>query len=215
MVHADSSKAAAGIFCAGDWSYLHWKMDYPDIYPLHINYKEVMAVLLAANRWAPLWQNADVTVVTDSMVAKCIINKGTCKQEQVMGCLRRLFWLQVQYNFRLNAIHIPGCLNQIPDSISRLHEPGQILRLQSLLNHWHQLSGHKIIWDNHMSHAALQVVLPLIRRWRSRLSWTWKSPNTDQRPLQRVLNVHTHPSCGHISPSASYWISRQCLQQTM
>ena len=84
VVHTDSSKAAAGMFCGGDWQYIHWKKDCLDCYNLHINYKEVMAVVKAAERWTPMWQGSDVTVVTDSVVAKAVINKGTCKQERVI-----------------------------------------------------------------------------------------------------------------------------------
>ena len=47
----------------------------------------------------------------------------------VMDRLRNLFWLSVKYNFRLRAMHIPGVINQLADSISRLHEPGQIFTL--------------------------------------------------------------------------------------
>ena len=162
MVHTDSSKAAAGMFCGGDWCYVHWKKDLPDVYPLHINYKEVVAILLAADRWAPLRSGSDVTVVTDSIVAKAIVNKGTCKNHKVMDALRDLFWLQVKFNFRLRAIHIPGKLNQLPDAISRLHEPGQALRLQSLLSNWHSTPQYPdtSCLDTHMSYSAFQVLQP-------------------------------------------------------
>ena len=80
MVHTDACKAAAGIFYEGDWFYVHWKKDCPEYYDLHINYKEVMAVVLASEKYARNWANADITVITDSSVAKAIINKGTCKK---------------------------------------------------------------------------------------------------------------------------------------
>ena len=173
VVGTDSSKGGAGMFCRGDWQYVHWKKDFPAFYHLHINHKEVLAILLAAERWAPLWQGADITVITDSVVAKAVINKGTCKNPLVMESLRNLFWLQVKYNFRLKAIHIPGSLNDLPDAISRLHEPGQILRLKSLLDNWHRHSQYHahIDWASHMSCYAFQVVLPRLRQWHSRLSW--------------------------------------------
>ena len=126
-----------------------------------------MAVVKAAERWAPMWQGSDVTVVTDSVVAKAVINKGTCKHAGVMQALRGLFWLQTQYNFRLHAIHMPGKLNQLPDAISRLHEPGQILRLCALLNSWHCTFAYRfgMNWVDHMSPSALQVLYPHLKRW--------------------------------------------------
>jgi hypothetical protein len=173
VVSTDSSKPGAGMFCRGDWQYVHWKKDFPAHYDLHINYKEVLAVLIAAERWAPLWERADVTVITDSTVAKAIINKGTCKNAQVMSALRGLFWLQVKYNFRLKAIHIPGALNDLPDAISRLHEPGQVLRFKSLMDNWHyqRLYANSMDWASHMSYAAFQIILPRLRQWHSRLNW--------------------------------------------
>ena len=165
VVHTDSSNAAAGMFCGGDWQYIHWKKDYPQYHHLHINYKEVLAVLLSAKRWGHMWRGADVTVVTDSVVAKSVINKGTCINPVVMDALRGLFWVQVMYDFKLHAIHFPGTLNQLPDSISRLHEPGQILRLQSLINNWfgRLFQWDTIEWHNHMSEPALEVLKPRLK----------------------------------------------------
>ena len=95
--------------------------------------------------------------MTDSVVAKAIINKGTCHSPLVMEALRNLFWLSVQYNFKLHAIHIPGRIHTIPDTISRLHEVGQVLHLYSLLQYWHRRA---VYFDmlNHMSFNALQAV---------------------------------------------------------
>ena len=46
-----------------------------NISKLHINYKEVLAVVYAAKCWCTEWTNSEVTVLTDNVVA--IINKGT------------------------------------------------------------------------------------------------------------------------------------------
>lgn len=114
-------------------------------------------------------ENANVTVCTDSVVAKAVINKGTCRSPIVMGCLRELFWLSVKNNFKLRAIHIPGRFNIIPDTISRLHEPGQILHLKSLLDSWHQ-GAYYDTFSHHMSCRALQVIQPQLDQWAYRLN---------------------------------------------
>ena len=86
---------------------------------------QCQVLALAVKRWAPCWKNSIVYIHTDSMVAKGIWNKGRCKNDLVMNIMRNEFWFSV-HNFKLIFIHIPGILNVLPDSISRLHERGQI-----------------------------------------------------------------------------------------
>lgn len=154
-VLSDACVVGAGAFCAGDWTYVNWDIDLPKASKLHINYKEILAVLAGVNRWSHSWTNSNVTIVTDSTVAKAIINRGTCRNPFVMNKLRELFWLSVKYNFKIHAVHLPGVLNCIPDSISRLHEPGQLLHLFSLLASWHHGYFSFNLADN-MSNATLQ-----------------------------------------------------------
>ena len=56
-VFTDSCKSAAGGVYDGNWFYLNWDIDWPQISNMHINVKEAMAVYLAVYRWAPLWRN--------------------------------------------------------------------------------------------------------------------------------------------------------------
>ena len=88
---------------------------------LHINHKETLAVVLAAERWAPQWVNRHVIIHSDSQAAVTIINKGSTCNSLIMGYLRRLFWLSAIFNFRITARYIKGCDNAIADAISRLH----------------------------------------------------------------------------------------------
>ena len=56
VVHTDACLQGAGMFCSGDWSYIRWHCDAPAFNHLHINYKEVLAVVWAAKRWGQLWK---------------------------------------------------------------------------------------------------------------------------------------------------------------
>ena len=168
-VHTDSCDKGAGMFSRGDWCYVNWCTDRPEIKDLHINYKEVMAAVLAVNKWAHLWRDKEIVILTDSTVAKAILNKGSCRNKLVMEELRQLFWLSVNYNFTIRAIHIPGCINEIPDSISRLHQTGQVLRLVSILSLWFH-SRVYVSWVVHMSPAAFQVIQHQVITWSSGLS---------------------------------------------
>jgi hypothetical protein len=167
-VHTDACDIGGGAFCGGDWCYMNWREDLGHTFHrLHINYKETLAIIMAVHRWAPKWRNSDVVVLTDNVVAKAVINRGHCKSGLVMSFLRQLFWLMVQYNFKLHAVYIPGKLNNLPDAISRLHEPGQASRLTTLLGNWGHsdaINDHPNYYNN-MSYGAFQVL-------RRRLDWT-------------------------------------------
>lgn len=167
-VEVDACNYAAGIFFRGDWQHCPFKSDYSAASSWHINHKELLSVYFAACRWSHLWANSHVVIHTDSKVAQAILNKGTTRNKDVMSVLRKLFWLAVTHNFDLTATYIPGKLNHRADAISRLQEPGQLLRLDSLL-------GQLLFpWQLpcHMSHQALLALAPQIARWQN-LKQSW------------------------------------------
>lgn len=129
-VFTDACTDAAGGVFMGDWFYLNWNVDWPEVSMLHINEKEVLAVVLAAQRWAHLWGNKHVILHSDNMVTVSAINKGTCRNSMVMKSLRYLFWLSALHNFHMTAKHIAGVSNWVADSASRIHDRGH---LQTLL----------------------------------------------------------------------------------
>lgn len=160
-IHADACDNGGGAFCNGDWYYVNWKLDLDAAHTrLHINYKEILAIVMGINRWAHMWSNSDVTVFTDNVVAKAVINRGHCRSPLVMNHLRNMFWLTAKYNFKLHAVHIPGILNCLPDTISRLHDPSHASSLISLLKNWSHKSYYVIDWKNHMSPRVLRTLSP-------------------------------------------------------
>ena len=62
--------------------------DLPEASTFHINEKEILAVVLAAQRWVPFWQNKRVILYSDKSVTVACLNKGTSKNSVVMKCLR-------------------------------------------------------------------------------------------------------------------------------
>lgn len=187
-VEVDACNKAAGMYFRGDWRYSPFRFDYPSACTWHINHKELLSVLLAAQRWGHLWANSRVIIHTDSMVAKAILNKGTTRNSAIMRVLRELFWLSVTHNFDLTAIHIPGKLNDRADAISRLHEAGQLLRLGSFFQHslcaWHL--------PYHMSAHAFLALSPQIHKWqRLKQGWIRKLQLSAQPLLPPALGVST------------------------
>ena len=155
LMFKQTSSFTAGCFFREDWLYCNLTVDFPSPIALHINFKETVAVVLAAYRWASSWTNHHVIVYTDNMATVSIINKGTTKNPVVMVFLRLLFWLSATYNFRITARYIRGCDNVIADSISRLHESHSICKFYDLLHYilpLHLLSAMSLL--QHMSLAS-------------------------------------------------------------
>lgn len=129
-VYTDACDEGAGGSFGTDWFYYNWSQDWPVAADFHINEKEVLAVVLAAYRWAHLWQNKKVVIYSDNSVTVASLNKGTSRNQTIMKSLRCLFWLSSMFNFHLVARFIPGIFNTVADSASRVHTPGF---LESLL----------------------------------------------------------------------------------
>ena len=125
-VFTDACNEGAGGSFQGDWFYFNWSVDWPEAREFHINEKEIVAVTLAAYRWAPLWRNKRVIIYSDNTVTVSALNRCSCRNATIMKCLRSLFWLSAAFNFHLTAKFIPGILNVAADSASRLHLPGYL-----------------------------------------------------------------------------------------
>ena len=110
-VFTDASQAGAGMITQYDWAYIDWAIDTPHYLIKHINVKETLSVVAAVYRWAPSWQGKHVIIHTDNITTRAAINKGRCKDPQLMYHLRNLFWLSQFYNFTISCHHIKGTTN--------------------------------------------------------------------------------------------------------
>ena len=121
-VFTDACGNGAGGVFQSDWFYCNWAIDWPMCKDLHINQKEILAIVLAAWRWAPFWYGKKILVNTDNMVAVAAINKARSSSPLISQSLRCLFWLSVYFNFSIKAVHIPGHKNDWADGASRLDQ---------------------------------------------------------------------------------------------
>ena len=90
---------------------------------LHINHKEVLAVMAAAERWGIVGLTNMSSFIVTVPLLLLLSTKVPHVPPIVMPYLRRLFWASAIYNFRITARHIPGKENFIADPISHLHSP--------------------------------------------------------------------------------------------
>ena len=121
-VQTDACYEAAGAFFIGDWRYLNFPMESQFLASLHINHKQVLAVVMAAENWSSLWANKYIIIHSDNQTTVTIINKGTTRNPIVMHYLRRLFWYSAIFNFSITAKYILGNKNTIANAISGMHD---------------------------------------------------------------------------------------------
>lgn len=158
-IHVDACNSAAGVFWRGDWYYFVFHCDQPAASVLHINYKEICAVICAFNRWADVWRGKTVIVHTDSIVTRCVLNRGWSKNAYVNNLLRNFAFKCAKLNIAVKAVHVPGTLNLLPDTISRLHEKGKPQLLMELLRQWHHGHAPPTDLSDHMSWNAFCFLL--------------------------------------------------------
>ena len=164
-VQTDACYEAAGVFFNGDQGYYNFFAESPAMSDLHINYKEVLAVIFAAERWAPLWSCKHVIIHSGSQAAVGIINKGSTKNALIMGFLRRLFWLSAIYNFRITARYVKGAHNVIADAISRMHIPSFLLQAYSFISTFPHCIA--VLSHNLLLHMPYSTALFLFFRYSS------------------------------------------------
>ena len=80
---------------------------------------ELYPVIVAASLWGHEWTSRSVLIHSDNQSTVHIINKRRSPSLPLMTLLRRLTWITVTHNFLIQAVHIPGHLNEIADSLSR------------------------------------------------------------------------------------------------
>ena len=80
---------------------------------------ELYPVVMAVALWSKNWQRKRILVNCDNVSTTEIINQHRSKIPFIMKFVRKLVWLQLQFNFVIRARAIPGSSNLIADAISR------------------------------------------------------------------------------------------------
>lgn len=119
----DASVVGGGAFCTenGSWLYANWHLDIPALAAQHINIKELAIIVHALSIWAPIYQGRHFRIGTDNIFSMYAINKGTARNAIGRHLLGILEQLCIAFDISISSYHIPGRLNCIADSISRLH----------------------------------------------------------------------------------------------
>ena len=90
-VQTDACYDGIGAFCAGDWTYVHFVSTLPIAKDLHINYKETLAIVIAAEHWGGGGGGGGgeskkcIIIHCDKKPAVSIINKGSTHNSIAMS----------------------------------------------------------------------------------------------------------------------------------
>ena len=171
-VATDASLIAGGAFLHANkaWIYRNWLLDKPEIANSNITIKELAMINEALQAWAPLHPHHHFLIECDNMAAVHMTNSGATRHFRAAQLLRCMANTALKYHITVTAKHIRGETNDIPDSISRLHAPGQMIRLS---NHLHRrcypLPHPTYFLLNHMSYLAYLFLLPQVTRYHRTL----------------------------------------------
>jgi len=97
------------------------------------------------------WKSKRVHIVTDNVCAMWNINNGTSVNLASLQLLKELFDLSLKFNFTISASVIRSAENCVADSISRLHENGQLQRFLDTSNQMYGYNPYVIDLNRHMS----------------------------------------------------------------
>ena len=123
--------------------FVDWLSETPDCCDVHINVKEVMAIVMALLWWPLLWANASVMTHMDSITARATINKAKAwSKVTIMAVVHKVFWWATIYKFKMRDVHIPGKPNVLADAIFWLHSKKSCKTLLGFLGAESNLSFH-------------------------------------------------------------------------
>ena len=92
---------------------IHLKME-------SITFKELLPILLACAVWAKDFSDLRATMHCNNLGTVALVNSGYSRVAQIMYLLCCLiFFIRVQFQIELWAVHVPAVENSLADAISR------------------------------------------------------------------------------------------------
>lgn len=86
----------------------------------HSNLKELKAVLLALSRWKKDLQGHRVLIRSDNMTTvRNIAKQGGAHSKEILAITKEIYAIAIQFEFTIQAVHIPGKENRLADQLSR------------------------------------------------------------------------------------------------
>ena len=117
LIDTDATLVGAGGVCKG--YYFHTPFPQFIVQQAHIiAHLELLAFIVALKAWSHLVSNTKFMVHLDNMVVVLAINTGHSKDPFINVGLHEITFLSALHNFEVQACHILGVTNTIPDLLS-------------------------------------------------------------------------------------------------
>ncbi|XP_041963284.1 uncharacterized protein LOC121720877 [Alosa sapidissima] len=112
-----------GGFFKGRWFGSPWPLEFRELITENKSSAvfELYPVVIAALLWGKEWTSKSVLIHSDNEAVVHVINNSSSKSPALSPLIRRLIWIAASYQFIIRAVHVPGCHNEIADSLSRLN----------------------------------------------------------------------------------------------
>jgi hypothetical protein len=124
--YSDATPFGGGAIYGCAWWALEWNDlevsghnldDMPET--LQITFFEMLAVIMSCANWAQQWRGKKVLCHCDNKGVVSLAVTRYSRHPPTMALLRRLFYLELEHDFVLTAVHIAGVDNKVADAISR------------------------------------------------------------------------------------------------
>jgi hypothetical protein len=124
-LYTDASKQACAATFGSKWFVINFPPHWQE---KNIAFLEFFPIVVAIQIFGINMSNRCIQFHCDNNAIVQIINKQTSKDSDIMGLMRQFVLAALQYNIKFIATHIPGKLNQLADSLSRLQVSAEILK---------------------------------------------------------------------------------------
>ena len=122
-MYSDASLTAAAAYSHGDFLYSVFACDNSQYASQDIYVKELLAVLLALQRWAHAWAGYTVIARIDNQGVLGALHQGLTKNCIANGILKAILWYTAIYDIDLCPSYILSADNVIADCLSRGDDP--------------------------------------------------------------------------------------------
>ena len=107
---------------SGRWFFIRWDTHHTSLATdrdLHITWKELYCVVVAAATFGHAWRGHSVTILCDNTGAVGAITSRSTRQPDMLQLIRLLIHIEAELDIHIHAQYIPGPQNTIADHISR------------------------------------------------------------------------------------------------
>ncbi len=124
LFHSDACLFGGGALFQNKWIAINWnswhdqkRLQMDNL--LHINILELLAILVSCASWGHLFKGCRITVYCDNTASVAAVNRRKPDNAVMMSLIRRLFFLEHHFDFRLQARWLAGRTNHSADFLSR------------------------------------------------------------------------------------------------